>query len=94
MAKSIYIDYELMEQYAVDYQNASQQIEDLLASLRTTQANVSEIWQGDAFDSFDDQFNQLVPKVQEFAGLMDEIHTQMVQISNVYRDAESANTLR
>ncbi|AKN54842.1 6 kDa early secretory antigenic target ESAT-6 (EsxA) [Heyndrickxia coagulans] len=59
------------------YGNAGQQIEQLLRDLTNLQNELRGEWEGRAFQGFDDQFNQLKPKVQNFAQLMHDINTQL-----------------
>jgi len=59
------------------YDNAGQLIEQLLRDLTNLQNELRGEWEGRAFQGFDDQFNQLKPKVQNFAQLMHDINTQL-----------------
>lgn len=45
----------------------------MLQRLSQTQEQLRGEWEGQAFQKFDDQFNQLKSKVSEFTDLMDQI---------------------
>ncbi|WP_066074099.1 WXG100 family type VII secretion target [Neobacillus soli] len=62
---------------ATRYGQSAHQIEQILKDLTNLQNELRGEWEGRAFQSFDDQFNQLKPKVQNFAQLMHDINTQL-----------------
>ena len=51
--------------------------EDILSQLQNLQNELRGEWEGRAFEGFDQQFNQLKPKVQNFAQLLQEINMQL-----------------
>ncbi|AVD57819.1 MULTISPECIES: WXG100 family type VII secretion target [Heyndrickxia] len=77
MAGQIRMTPEELKAKAQRYDNAGQQIEQLLRDLTNLQNELRGEWEGRAFQGFDDQFNQLKPKVQNFAQLMHDINTQL-----------------
>lgn len=48
-----------------------------LNNLQRLQDTLRAEWEGAAFQGFDNQFNELKPKVQNFAELMQQINTQL-----------------
>ncbi|HFU3862707.1 TPA: WXG100 family type VII secretion target [Streptococcus suis] len=46
-------------------------------NLQRLQDTLRTEWEGAAFQGFDNQFNELKPKVQNFAELMQQINTQL-----------------
>ena len=50
---------EQMQQYATKYGQSSQQISDMLGQLKSLQSQISADWQGQGFQRFDQEFNQL-----------------------------------
>jgi WXG100 family type VII secretion target len=48
-----------------------------LNNLQRLQDTLRTEWEGAAFQGFDNQFNELKPKVQNFAELMQQINTQL-----------------
>ncbi|AWP38766.1 WXG100 family type VII secretion target [Heyndrickxia coagulans] len=77
MAGQIRMTPEELKAKAQRYDNAGQLIEQLLRDLTNLQNELRGEWEGRAFQGFDDQFNQLKPKVQNFAQLMHDINTQL-----------------
>ncbi|AEO99508.1 hypothetical protein Bcoa_0285 [Heyndrickxia coagulans 36D1] len=77
VAGQIRMTPEELKAKAQRYGNAGQQIEQLLRDLTNLQNELRGEWEGRAFQGFDDQFNQLKPKVQNFAQLMHDINTQL-----------------
>lgn len=75
---------------AKQYGNSSQQIQDILRELRRLQGELSEQWEGQAFASFDQQFMDLEPKVQNFAQLMMEIQEQLTKTASAMQDQDQA----
>lgn len=58
---------------AKTYGQSGRDIEDILSRLSQLQEQLRSEWEGQAFMRFDDQFEQLKPKVTEFANLMDQL---------------------
>lgn len=77
VAGQIRMTPEELKAKAQRYGQAGQQIEQLLRDLTNLQNELRGEWEGRAFQGFDDQFNQLKPKVQNFAQLMHDINTQL-----------------
>lgn len=46
-------------------------------NLQRLQDTLRTEWEGEAFQGFDNKFNELKPKVQNFAELMQQINTQL-----------------
>ena len=47
-------------------------------------------WEGAAFQGFDNQFNELKPKVQNFAELMQQINTQLDKTAQAMQQNDQA----
>lgn len=71
------------------YSESSQEIDSMLAKLRQAQAELATQWEGDAFASFEEQFNALAPKVQDFSTLMMDINAQLIKIAEIVRDTDA-----
>ncbi|WP_088815543.1 MULTISPECIES: WXG100 family type VII secretion target [Listeria] len=74
---------------AKTYGTSARDIEQLLQRLSQTQERLRSEWEGQAFQRFDDQFNQLKPKVTEFANLMDQIEQQLSQTANAVEENDA-----
>ena len=55
------------------YGNGSEQIRQILSDLTRAQGEIASNWEGQAFNRFEEQFQQLSPKVEKFAQLLEEI---------------------
>lgn len=62
---------------ATKYGQSAEQIDHILKELHHLQDELRGEWEGLTFDRFDDQFNQLSPKVSAFAQLMRDINDQL-----------------
>ncbi|MFU2181713.1 MULTISPECIES: WXG100 family type VII secretion target [Streptococcus] len=80
---------EELRQSAVQYSNGSQTVTDVLTTLTNEQAVISENWEGSAFDSFEQQFNELSPKIQEFAELLTAINQQLNSVATTLEETDS-----
>lgn len=75
---------------AKTYGTSARDIEQLLQRLSQTQEQLRSEWEGQAFQRFDDQFNQLKPKVTEFANLMDQIEQQLQKTAHAVEEQDQA----
>lgn len=71
------------------YTEGSQQVAEILQNLTTEQNAIRENWEGDGFTSFDDQFTELSPKVQEFSDLLEDINQQLNKVAEIMRQTDS-----
>ncbi|AZU60146.1 WXG100 family type VII secretion target [Neobacillus mesonae] len=77
MAGQIRMTPEELKAKATRYGQSGQHIEQILRDLNNLQNELRGEWEGRAFQRFDEQFEQLRPKVQNFAQLMHDIHDQL-----------------
>lgn len=64
---------------AQKYTTGSQSITDVLTVLTQEQAVIDENWDGTAFDSFEAQFNELSPKITQFAQLFRRYKSTIIE---------------
>ncbi|MGE6260584.1 WXG100 family type VII secretion target [Heyndrickxia sporothermodurans] len=62
---------------ATRYKRGGDQILEILKDLSNLQTELRTEWEGRAFDKFSDQFDQLSPKVKNFAQLLHDIKMQL-----------------
>ena len=74
---------------AQKYTAGSQQVTEVLNSLTQEQAVIDENWDGTAFDSFEAQFNELSPKITQFAQLLEDINQQLLKVVDVVEQTDS-----
>lgn len=84
-----------LEASATKYTAGASDVREVLGRLTAEQDNISQNWDGTAFEKFEQQFIELSGKVNEFADLLDQINTQLNQVATTIRDtdAEIANKL-
>lgn len=70
------------------YTEGSESVDQVLTSLTREQAVISENWDGSAFDSFEQQFNELSPKIKEFAQLLQDINAQLVKVADIVEQTD------
>ncbi|AND80021.1 MULTISPECIES: WXG100 family type VII secretion target [Streptococcus] len=80
---------EELRSQATSYTNGATSVRDVLTTLTNTQADIAANWSGTSFDSFDQQFNELSPKVSQFADLLDEINQQLNQVATTIEDTDA-----
>lgn len=73
---------------ATKYTQGSQQIDDVLSTLTNEQQVIRENWEGSAFESFDNQFESLKPKIIEFSQLLVEINDQLNKVANIIEQTD------
>jgi len=96
MAGQIKLTPDELRTSAQKYSDGSQGIDEILETLKTEQGVISDNWEGTAFDSFDEQFTELTPKIQDFAALLGEIKEQLVKVADIIEqtDADIASQIR
>src|SRR5699024_4427877 len=90
MSGQIRMSPEELKGTAQDYGKAYETINTMLTELRGTQSNLAAQWEGRAFESFDQQFEQLSPKVEEFGQLMEEIKVQLTRTAEAMAEQDQA----
>lgn len=77
MAGQIRVSPETLKERARSYGQASNDVNTILGNLNRLQDQLRSEWEGQAFQGFDAQFQELRPKVQKFAELLQQINTQL-----------------
>lgn len=90
MSTPIRMSPEELKATAQDYGRSYETIMTMLTDLKGTQANLAAQWEGRAFESFELQFEQLRPKVEEFALLMEEIKMQLTKTADAMAEQDQA----
>jgi len=65
------------------YTEGSENVTQVLTTLTNEQAIIADNWDGSAFDSFEAQFNELSPKIKEFAQLLQDINALLTSLSKL-----------
>ncbi len=90
MSGQIRMSPEELKITANDYGKNYETLMTMLSELRGTQQKLSDQWQGRAFESFEAQYDQLKPKVEDFAILMQEIQEQLNKTAKAMADQDQA----
>lgn len=75
---------------AKDYGSGAEQITTVLNKLESLQSDLRLQWEGKAFNSFDQQFEELRPKVNNFSLLLQEIQQQLEKTANAMEEQDQA----
>ena len=73
---------------AQKYTQGSEEVTQVLNNLTNEQAVIADNWDGSAFDSFEAQFNELSPKIKEFAQLLQDIYAQLVKVADIVEQTD------
>ncbi|WP_314060582.1 WXG100 family type VII secretion target [uncultured Vagococcus sp.] len=73
---------------AAKYKQGSQNITETLQMLTREQETIRSNWDGAAFRSFDDQFQALTPKIQEFSQLLEDIDMQLKKVAEIVEQTD------
>ncbi|MGT2950105.1 type VII secretion protein EsxA [Streptococcus cuniculi] len=90
MSGQIRVSPETLKTRAKEYGRASNDITQILNNLQRLQDTLRSEWEGEAFNGFDNQFNELKPKVQNFAELMQQINTQLDKTADIMTENDLA----
>ncbi|HGD2555566.1 TPA: WXG100 family type VII secretion target [Streptococcus agalactiae] len=74
---------------AQKYTAGSQQVTEVFNLLTQEQAVIDENWDGSTFDSFEAQFNELSPKITEFAQLLEDINQQLLKVADIIEQTDA-----
>ena len=77
MAGQIRVSPETLKERARTYGQASNEVGSVLSNLTKLQEQLRGEWEGQAFQGFDAQFQELKPKVQNFIELLQQINVQL-----------------
>ncbi|HDA7567038.1 TPA: WXG100 family type VII secretion effector EsxA [Staphylococcus aureus] len=70
------------------YGQDSDQIRQILSDLTRAQGEIAANWEGQAFSRFEEQFQQLSPKVEKFAQLLEEIKQQLNSTADAVQEQD------
>ena len=81
---------ELTSQASV-YSDARDRIENAIQAVNTANEEMKEHWQGSAFNSYLEQYEQLRVNVVKFQDLLTEINQQLVNYANTVAERDAAD---
>jgi len=71
------------------YTQKSEDIDNILKELTTMQNSISDNWEGEAWQKFDEQFEDLSKKVNDFSQLLRDINQQLNEVARVIADTDA-----
>ena len=80
---------EELETSATKYTQGSEEILTVLSNLEREQEAIRSNWEGSGFESFDNQFVELQPKIREFGELLEQINQQLRSVAQIMRDTDN-----
>ncbi len=84
----IKIDHAEVESLAKTYDNSEEGIEEILTNLKNTQSALQEVWEGQAWTSFDETYQSFVPKVKEFGEFLGSVGDQLRENARIMRETD------
>lgn len=90
MAQPIRMSPTELQSRAKMYGQSAQRIEEIRGDLGNLQDELRGEWQGKAFEQFDQQFQELDPKVRDFGELMQQIEEQLVKTADAMAEQDAA----
>ena len=88
MVGQIRVSPETLQTRANEYGKASNDVTTILSNLSNLQEQLRSEWA--AFQGFDAQFNELKPKVTQFAELLQQINTQLTKTAEAMQQHDEA----
>lgn len=79
---------EELRQSAQRYTEGANNVEEVLNALTREQQVIDENWDGHAFDRFENQFNELTPKIREFIELLSDINQQLIKVADTLEQTD------
>lgn len=90
MAGQIKMSPEELHSKSQRYGDGAEQINDVLNKLQSLQDELRGEWEGRAFERFDEQFQQLRPKVNDFEELLREIKMQLQKTAQAVQEQDES----
>jgi len=72
------------------YGKYSEEISQLISALKASQNQLNSNWEGQGFNEFQLRFEELVPNVESFQQLLEEINRFLAKSAEILEDADNA----
>ncbi|MCI9465006.1 MAG: WXG100 family type VII secretion target [Lachnospiraceae bacterium] len=89
MAGTLMLDYDAISQEATKLQTEGDTMSDCIDKITNIVNGLPDIWQADTGTKYVEQYNELEPSLREAVQLIDDMVTQMNQISTNFQDTDS-----
>jgi WXG100 family type VII secretion target len=84
----IVVSPERLESVASTFDSKKSETENLINALRSTMDSLDADWDGVAQNKFYNEWNEMIPKMNQFTELLGEISSELRRIAQVFREAD------
>lgn len=89
MADTLMLNYEAIAQEATKLQTEGDSMNDSISKITNIVNGLPDIWQADTGRKYVEQYNELRPHLEDAVQLIDDMVTQMNQISTNFQDTDA-----
>lgn len=89
MADALMLNYEAISQEAANLQTEGDNMNDCITKITNIVNGLPDIWQADTGTKYVEQYNELRPSLEDAVQLIDDMVTQMNQISANFQDTDA-----
>ena len=84
----IVVSPERLESVARTFDGKKSETENVVSTLRSTMDGLDSEWDGVAQNKFYAEWNEMIPKMDQFTNLLGEIASELRRIAQVFREAD------
>jgi len=84
----IVVSPERLESVARTFDGKKSETENVVSTLRSTMDGLDSEWDGVAQNKFYAEWNEMIPKMNQFTDLLGEIASELRRIAQVFREAD------
>ncbi len=84
----IVVSPERLESVARTFDGKKSETESMISTLRSTMSGLDAEWDGVAQNKFYAEWNEMIPKMNQFTNLLGEISSELRRIAQVFREAD------
>ncbi len=92
MEGTLRVTPEQLESTAGEFSTKATTVGNLTTQMTELVTGLSSVWEGDAATAYTNKFRQLDDDIQKMIRMVQEHSTDLSEMAQVYRDAETANT--
>ena len=84
----IVVSPERLESVASTFESKKAETENMISALRSTMDSLDADWDGVAQHKFYNEWNEMLPKMNQFTELLGELSTELRRIAQVFRETD------
>lgn len=92
MEGTLRVTPEQLESAAGEFSNKATTVGTLTSNMMDLVNNLNSSWEGEAATAYTSRFNQLEDDIQKMIAMVQEHSNDLIEMAQVYREAETANT--